>query len=656
MARKRRQQLTPSIDTIAVIGMLLANIAMGGFLVLGVTATDALAATPLLFIVAGVIFLLTLFTYLEGIAMLPQTGGASGFARIAFNELVSFMAAWALVLDYLIIVGGTAFFAVHYLASVPGLGLLLRQPAEAIATVVLIVLVAFANIRKLSIGVTFGAVLPAIAVLAQVLVVVMGMVMLLDPDVLAASITWGESPTWQQLAFALPIAMIGFTGLDVVANLSGELREPGAQLPRPAMYAAVVAVLLFVALGIIGLSAFPVEQTTSGAVTELGTTWVDRPVIGIVEALPLGEPLQSMFTTIIALIAAGVMLLAAQTGMGALGRIGYAMSLNRQMPTVLGRLGREAATPAGAVLIFAGLAIMLVLLAFALNSSALVLAQMYAFGAMFSMTVAGAAIIRLRFLEPDISRPYRAPLNIRIRGARVSLVSVVGVVLTAGMWVLVLATHDTARVVGVIWMVVGTVTYMGYRMTRGLSITRRATIRPASTVAISARVYDKILLPIRPERGRLWGAGDAELAALAHKLLDDGGQITTMLVHELPLTLPLDAPLGEVEQVTGERLSLLRKATAKFNVRLSSTVARSRAAGRAICQEAARRDVDAIVLAMRFKRRGGDITFGRTVSYVLRHAPCDVVVMSFPLDSLAPRSVKNSSRVEHSIESSQDTR
>jgi len=308
------------------------------------------------------------------------------------------------------------------------------------------------------------------------------------------------------------------------------------------------------------------------------------------------------------------------------------------------------------MLIFSALAIMFVLLAFALRSSALVLAQLYAFGSMFSLTVAGAAIIRLRYLEPDMERPYRAPLNVRIGSASVSLTSCLGVLMAAGMWVLVLATHDAARVLGMIWMVVGTVGYIGYRITHGLHVTRRAQIRSASSVVIAAKTYDKILLAMRPERGRLWGAGDAELAALGNKLLDDGGEITTMLVHELPLTQPLDAPLGEIEQITGERLSLLRRATSKFNIRMSSTVARSRAAGRAICQEAQRRDVDAVVLAMRLKQRGGDITFGKTVSYVLRHAPCDVVVMSFPLESLPPRAASFSTRESQSVESTTDTR
>jgi nucleotide-binding universal stress UspA family protein len=107
-----------------------------------------------------------------------------------------------------------------------------------------------------------------------------------------------------------------------------------------------------------------------------------------------------------------------------------------------------------------------------------------------------------------------------------------------------------------------------------------------------------------------------------------------MLVHELPLIDPLDAPLGDVEVETMRRLAQIREAAAKLDLRLSSSVTRARAAGRAICQEAQRRNADAVLLATRSKERHGDQAFGKCVAYVLRHAPCDVVVLALPEQTL----------------------
>ena len=70
-----------------------------------------------MFLVAGLFFVLTMLTYVEGNSLHPERGGASTFARYAFNELWSFIAGWAILLDYLIVMAIGAFAVSHYLAA-----------------------------------------------------------------------------------------------------------------------------------------------------------------------------------------------------------------------------------------------------------------------------------------------------------------------------------------------------------------------------------------------------------------------------------------------------------------------------------------------------------------------------------------------------------
>ena len=71
-----------------------------------------------MFLLAGVFFVLTMITYVEGNSLHPERGGASTFARYAFNELWSFMAGWAILLDYLIVMAiGACRRSPHYLAA-----------------------------------------------------------------------------------------------------------------------------------------------------------------------------------------------------------------------------------------------------------------------------------------------------------------------------------------------------------------------------------------------------------------------------------------------------------------------------------------------------------------------------------------------------------
>lgn len=640
MATRREAGLRRGVGLGLVASVLSVNLAAAVFVSLGVVADEALGLTPLVFVAAGIVFLLTLVGYVEAIAMLPRAGGAAGFTRRGFGELPSFLAGWALMLDYLILVVLTAYFAAHYLGSVPGLSWLLSSPADAITAGVLIVGVSAYAMRGARTNTRASIIVSVVALVAQLLLALLGMLLLFDPDAISATLDVGTAPAWSGLLFALPIAMIGFTGLESVANHGEELDKPSRDVPRPMIVSAVVSVFVFVAMSVVALNAQPVQGHGAAASTPLGEPggWVDRPVIGIVDAFDLGGMADAVMRGAFGLLAAGVLLLAAATAIAGVGRVAYTMARHRQAPSMLFNLERTSGVPRRAILLLTIVAVLLLAITVSLNDSAVVLAQVYAFGAALTATITGAAVLRLRWSEPDLERPWRAPGNVVVRGRSVSLLVVAGTAASFAMWAIVLATHDAARVVGLAWMVAGFVLYATYRLTHGLPLVGRADPRQRLPLRIDAQAYRRVLVAVRPQRGMLYGAGDAEVIGLADKLLERGEgetpEVAVVFVHELPLTEPLDADLGEDDARTTRRLSLIREVAARLDLRVSSTVTRARAAGRAVCQEAEQRQVDVVLLATRAKRRKGDEPFGRTVSYVLRHAPCDVVVLQLPEDTL----------------------
>ena len=84
---------------------------------LGVVADRALALTPVVFLAAGVFFLLAAMTYVEGASLHQDRAGATIFARYAFNELWSFVAGWAILLDYVLLLAVCAFAAANYVGG-----------------------------------------------------------------------------------------------------------------------------------------------------------------------------------------------------------------------------------------------------------------------------------------------------------------------------------------------------------------------------------------------------------------------------------------------------------------------------------------------------------------------------------------------------------
>lgn len=640
MAQRREVGLRRGVGLGLLASVLFVNVAAAVFISLGVTAREALGVTPLAFVVSGLVFLLTLLGYVEGIAMLPQAGGAAGFARRGLGELPSFLAAWALILDYLILLAMCAFFAIHYVGSIPGLGALLGTPWDELGASALVVGVAAFALRGVKAAARVAVVVSAVALVSQVLLAVLGLALVFKPDALARSIDIGVTPTWGGILFSLPVAMIGFTGLDSVANLGAELDKPGRDVPRPLIWSAVTSVLVFVVMSVLALNALPIRGSGAGAHTELATEagFLDRPLIGIIEALPLPAGVIQALDVLFAVLAAMVLFLAATYALGGLSRLSYFMAVHRQAPSALARIDREYSVPRVGIALLAMVAIGVLLVSFALSQSALVLAQLYAFGATFSFVLANAAVLKLRWTEPGLDRPFRAPFTVMVRGREVPISVVLGLITSLGMWLIVLFTHEAARALGLTWMIVGFVLYGTYRLTHGLPLRALAEARTEVRLKFDATEYRRILVAVRPERGSLWGAGDAEMIGLANKLLDreEGapGEVAVMLVHELPLIEPLDAPIGDVERVTTERLALIRAVTERLDLRLASTITRARAAGRAICREAERRQCDAVLLATRNRPRHGDQVFGKCVGYVLRHAPCDVLILSLPEQSL----------------------
>src|SRR6202165_4950570 len=114
--RRREQTLERVLGTPALFATAYGNAGSSIYYALGLTAGIALGLTPLVFIISGIIFAATAATYAEGTVHYPEAGGSSSFARHAFNELVSFGAAWAQMLNYVITVAISAFFVPHYLA------------------------------------------------------------------------------------------------------------------------------------------------------------------------------------------------------------------------------------------------------------------------------------------------------------------------------------------------------------------------------------------------------------------------------------------------------------------------------------------------------------------------------------------------------------
>ncbi|HEX7058743.1 MAG TPA: universal stress protein [Solirubrobacterales bacterium] len=614
------------------------------YFALGVVADRGLGLTPLIFLAAGLLFVLTTLSYVEGGAMFRERGGSSTFARHAFNELIAFIAGWAILIDYLIVIALAAISVPHYLEPVSAD---FAKPGWEIGIAALVVAAScLLNIR----GVTGRGQGRSLAVLAladvalQIAVIVVGALAIWHPDRLTAQLDLFTDPSFPDVVYAAVVAMLAYAGIEAASDLAPDIDVHPRDLKRVVSLGAVAVPLVYAGMAAIALMAVPVVAGPQGPETALGNRFVEEPVLGVVSAYHPAWVADTM-RWMVALIAAPVLFWAANTSMLGVSRHIYTLAINRQIPSWLGKLGRRHTTPYVAIVISGVIAIGLVA-----PTDVKLLAGIYAFGATLAITIAHLSIVRLRVRDPDRPRPFRVPWEVPWRGAMLPLPALIAAVVSGLAFLSVLGYHDTARWVGGGWMAFGLLFYVVYRKVfEGTTLTKRVSVtEKALTKQVPEVAFRKILVPVfgtKLDDDIVATAG--RLAAAEQEAADgtaEDSSVALVYVLAVPLALPLDAELpAEVEE---EAQRALRRATdvgeEYEDVEVGAEVVRSREVGAGIVEAARRHRSEAIVMGAEppSKIRGGAMLggigaakpaeVGAATEYVLKKAPCRVLLTAPP--------------------------
>jgi APA family basic amino acid/polyamine antiporter len=614
------------------------------YFALGVVADRGLGLTPLIFLASGLLFVLTTLSYVEGGAMFRERGGSSSFARHAFNELIAFIAGWAILIDYLIVIALAAISVPHYLEPISGD---LAQPGWEIGVASLVIVAACGlnifNVTGRGQGRTLA--LLALADFAlQVAVIVVGVLAVWHPDRLTAQLDLFTDPNFTDIVYALVVAMLAYAGIEAASDLAPDIDVEPRDLKRVVSLGAIAVPLVYALMAAIALMALPVVAGPDGPQTALGQGFVEEPVLGVVSAFHPAWVADSM-RWMVALIAAPVLFWAANTSMLGVSRHIYTLAINRQIPSWLGKLSKRHATPYVAIALSGVIAIGLVA-----PTNVKLLAGIYAFGATLAITIAHLSIVRLRITQPDRPRPFRVPWSMMWGTARLPVPALLAALVSGLAFVSVLVYHDTARWVGGGWMAFGLVFYVVYRKVfEGTTLTKRVSVtEKALTKQVPEVAYSRILVPIFGTKldddivataGRLAAAEQEESDGEA-----EDSSVALVYAIEVPLTLPLDAELPEeMEEGAQRALGRAREVAEEYeDVEVSAEAIRARQVGAGIVEAARRHGVEAIVMGAEppSKIKGGAVfggvgaarpaEVGAATEYVLKKAPCRVLLTAPP--------------------------
>ena len=608
-----------SLSRVHGVGALFAaaygNVGSSIYYALGVTAAFALGLTPVAFVISGLIFACTAATYAEATVMYPEAGGSSSFARHAFNELVSFVAAWGQMLNYVITVAISAYFVPHYLAVFwEPLG---EAPGDIVGGAVLIVGLALLNIRGSQESARLNLVLAVADLATQVVLVGIGVFLVLSPEVLVDNVHLGLAPTWSDFALGIAVGMIAYTGIETISNMAEEAKDAARTIPRSVGLTVMAVLGLYLLIPVVALSAMPVTQDAAGNFsTTLGTEFANDPILGIVENLGLSHGFTEALRFYVGILAAVILLIATNAGLIGVSRLTYSMGQHRQLPEVLRQVHPRYRTPYIAILVFSVLAMITLL-----PGQTDFLATLYSFGAMLSFTIAHVAVIQLRRRHSEDERPWKPAFNFRAFGVEVPLTAVLGGLGTFAAWIVVMALNPTTLFVGIGWMAFGLIVYVLYRRNQRLPLTETVKVLTPEPLGVEEIEYRSVLVAF--EDGEPFSE---EMVATAVKLASKrrrGIHIHSMLT--VPTHLSLETGLSEAEE---EAQSKIEQAKLIGGQRVTGHVERVRPgqAGYAISDEAKLINAAAVVVGLRY--RNGRPLYDKTLQTVLGERPCRVIVVS----------------------------
>ena len=621
MARKVRG-FERVLDAPALFAIAYGEIGSSIYVALGIVAASALGLTPVVLAFTGIVFGLVALSYAEGTAAIPETGGAETFTRRAFNDLVGFVTGWALFLDYLIVIALSALFVPHYVGAALETESLRDSPWDIVVAVCAIALIGGYRLVRRSRLHRPALVVALLDLVVQSVIVLLGLALLFSPSTLVEGLDLAPGQTWlDDLLFAIPLGFLAYTGLETVANLAEEAREPGRTLPLSLFSAIGLVVILTVLVAVVGVTAFPGEDGSS----ELGGQWLEAPLVGIVTAFDgeLPANVVTLLRVAVGLSSALILLMAITTSMSGCARLAHSMGTHGMLPREIGRFERRTLVSRETIAAITAVAIAVVLVGSTVDSEAKFLASTYSFGVLLAFTLAQLAVIRLRRREPDLPRPFRARPDVRLRGVEVPLPALVGAPLTAVIFALAMVTHEGARYAGPAWLALGLVVYGGTRWRARRGMLEDVGPRNALPVGMS---FKRILVPMK-----LGDIGEEMVATAVALAKESGASVEAITVVRVPRERAIDAPLpADVSEQADASVAEARALGAENDVDVRAEAVQARSIGHAIVDEAIRRNVDLIVLGSAPRWRRQSRFFSPTVDHVLQHAPCEVLVVAFP--------------------------
>lgn len=475
-----------------------ADVGADIYIALGLVLFFGLGTAPLALAVAAIGYACTAFSYAELAPAIPVAGGSSSFTREAFGDFYSFLAGWGLLLDYTICIAIFAWFTMGYLggfaknltnAGYPILDWLSvvnfsnaqgDYTFQVMGTVVFIIFLIVLNLIGIKESASFNAVMCVVDIFSEIVVIGLGFFIAWSAPIAVSNLSQlGTGVSWSNFGWAVTVAMVSYIGLESLSQAAEETKNPGKTIPRTtfSLTIAVIVVALTIALLSVGLRTL--------TPLDIATTYQTDPVAGVARGVvnELG-PSSFLYTLLplwVGLLGFTIVAVSSNTGVIGSSRVTYSMGRHNIMPAWFSKVHPKFRVPHRTIVVFTLASLGFILFVYLVNvydlateDPTIILADLYNYGALIAFMLTNLSLIKLRNKRPELYRPFRSPLTIRVKRKKgtveLPLLAVLGFVINLIVWILVLSLHEVGRIFGTVWFIIGILAYYTYRKQHGLKL------------------------------------------------------------------------------------------------------------------------------------------------------------------------------------------
>ncbi len=575
-----------------------AMIGAGIFVLTGIAAGVAGPALLLVFLLNGVVALLTAMAYAELGSAIHGAGGGYLWIKRALPDPSGFVAGW---MDWFAHAVACSLYALGFGAylrevlAVAGVPEDFLFGVEKWLGVIACLIFSYINYRGASETGRAGNVVTVGKVVIIGLFIAAGLWTMAQRSGWQGAFTPFMTSGWTGVFAAMGLTFIAFEGYEIIAQTSEEVDNPRRNVPRAVFLSLLIVVPIYLLVAFVAIGA--VQPPPGTGVTEYLGQEKEVALVAAAEQFVVGGAIVILIGGLLSTLSA------LNATIYSSSRVAFAMARDASLPRMLASVHKTQATPHVAIgvstLIIIGMAVLLPIEDVAAST-----------GVLFLLMFAGVnvALIRLRKSHPGLARGFKVPL--------VPLTPLAAIAMMLFMAVIVFINYPMAMVTTVGWIAVGSIVYYQFSRRREAALTARE----AWMERIERKEY-RVLVAVSSPR-TVESLMEVGLAiAKQHN-----GDLVAVTVAEVPEGEALVAPPALLEEIQPVLDQAVKYAEAK-EVSAQSVIKVGRRISHGIVQTAREEQCNFLVIGQPYTQSFFERLVSSIVERVLQDMPCQVGVV-----------------------------